>query len=137
MKKILKFVSIVFILSSCNELPTEADAREKLESLINDESKGQIELIEFTKTNGQENEIMGQKMYKLIYKAKVKFKSSVWIYTNKTPVGDFFPSYKTYNDQPEIIPSLSMVISKSNKNQIVPINGTFTYFETENGWTLK
>jgi hypothetical protein len=132
-----KFLSIIILLTSCSGLPSESEAKDALETKIKNESKGQIELIEFTKTNSQENEIMGQKMFKLMYNAKVKFKSSVWIYTNKTPYGDYFPSYKTYNKQPEIIPSLSMVMSKSNKNQVVPFNGTFTYLETEKGWILK
>ena len=54
-------------------MPSEAQARTKLETKINQESNELIRLVSFDKTDGTAHELMGMKGYEMSYSAEIEF----------------------------------------------------------------
>ena len=132
--KFIKLIAIVALLTSCSSKPDINKVENILSEKILKESNGNITLLSVEKTNAQDNEIMGQKTYTIQYKAQVEVKNNCFMYIDKTGLGPFFPSFKTYISEPEFIPSLQMQIVTCTKGEKVDFSGKMLFYETENGW---
>lgn len=136
-KKIGLVIVCIFSLLSCTNKPSASDVEKNLRDQIVRESNDNIELISFNKTNATERSMFGQESYNVQYKAKVKIKKDCFMYVNKSGIGSFFQTFKTFDTQPEFIPSLNSVIVSCAKDEEVEFFGTSMYLKTENGWVAK
>lgn len=130
---LLFFILIQFIFAGCSSLPSESDARKYLEAKISEESKGNIELVIFQKSNGIEQDVFGQKLYDMEFFATVEILKDG--HTNDYK-GKF--SFKFY-DQPDARPSFQQILmprSEAKKGQRFELKGTLRYEKTEKGWRI-
>lgn len=122
------------LLTSCSGKPSIGDIEDDLTERIASESGGKIELLEIEETNSIDNEVFGQEMYTIQYKAKVKFLSDCYMYVNRSGMGSMFLSFKTYSTSPEFIPSMQMQAVKCSKGDEVEFQGSERYSNTNEGW---
>jgi hypothetical protein len=74
----LIFVNLLLVISllpmlGCSSGPSSSTGVKFLRQRINNQSKGRIKLVSFSKTNGQEMAPMGVPSYKLDYEAEIEF----------------------------------------------------------------
>ena len=135
--KIIPLVVLIVLFTSCSSKPDIEKVKTILSEQISNESNGDIALLSIEKTNAQDNEFMGQKTHSIEYKSTVEINEDCYMYINKSGVGSFFLSFKTYKEQPEFIPSMQMQIVECSKGDKVNFVDKMTFFETENGWIEK
>ncbi|WP_341906281.1 hypothetical protein [Fluviicola taffensis] len=126
--------AVTLLLNSCSGTPGIADVESELKSKIQNESNGNIELTHIEKTNSKDNEILGQKIHTIEYKATITFKKDCDMYVNKSGVGPLFESFETYDEQPEFIPSMMMMVMPFVKGEKTTFYGSMRFQDTENGW---
>lgn len=80
MTRRLSLVFVILLISisllpmlGCSSGPSSSAAEALLQERINNQSKGRIKLISFSKTNGQEATPMGVPSYKFDYEAEIEF----------------------------------------------------------------
>lgn len=129
--------AITLLLNSCSGNPGISDVELELKSVIDSQSNGSIELVEIEKTNSEEKEIFGQKVYSIDYKATIQFKKDCFIYVNKSGMGPLFESFKTYDQEPDFIPNFAMVVTSCKKGDKVSYNGRISFRDTEEGWVAN
>lgn len=132
--KIIQLFLLIALFTSCSSKPDIERTETILSEQISNESNGKVSLVSIEKTNAVENEFMGQKSYTIQYKAQVEILENCFMYVNKSGSGSFFQSFKTYEVEPEFIPSLQMQIVKCTKGNKVDFNGSMLFLDTENGW---
>lgn len=123
---------LILTLSSCSSKPSESRAEKDLREIIHSESSGNLELIEFEKTNAAERELFGQKAYAIEYKATLRVKENCYMYVNGYGYGLFFKNFKTYDKSPTFIPGRKVVTCTKGKE--VDFSDIIKYVETEEGW---
>jgi len=133
---IVAIVLLFLVFGSCSGRPDAGDAEDDLAGRIESESNGTITLIDFEQTNAVEREAFGQASYTIQYKGKVRFEEDCYIYVNKSGMGSFFESFKTYQSKPEFIPSMARVLYSVDEGEEVEFRDKVTYMETEEGWIL-
>lgn len=124
----------ILLLTSCSTKPSASDVETSLSERITSESNGNLSLIEFEQTNAVEQEVFGQARYTVQFKGKVHIENDCFMYVNKSGMGSFFESFKTYESAPEFIPSMMMTGVQCIKGNDVAFNDVVTYLETEEGW---
>lgn len=129
--------AVTLLLNSCAGTPGISDVESELKPVITSQSNGNIELLEIEKTNAEEKEIFGQKVYNIDYKATIQFKKDCFIYVNKSGMGPLFESFKTYDQEPDFVPSFAMMTESHLKGDKVSYQGRMTFRNTENGWTAN
>lgn len=136
----MKVANLFFVLisgvpgllcSSCSSQPNLADLESSLRKEISVESDGRIELLELKETNMVEKDALGQEVYSIEYEAKIRFKSDCYMYYNKSGSGPVFTSFKTYQEQPEFVPSLQMQVGFCEKNQEFKYSGVANYIKSD------
>lgn len=127
----------VLILGSCSSNPEITDVEQNLKDRIASESENRIELVSIEKTDAVEKEYFGQKVYTISYKAKIRFKQDCFMYINKSGVGPFIESFKTYLEEPDFVPSMQMQVVSCSKGQEVDYESSSSFNETEEGWTIN
>lgn len=138
MKTIYLFLLIITmgLISSCSTKPGIEEVEQNLKDQIALESEGRIELLSIEKTNSTDQEIMGQELHTIEFKAKIKFTEDCFMYANKSGTGPYIQSFKTYSEEPEFVPSLQMQIVGCDKGIEVNYTGSSTFANTENGWII-
>jgi hypothetical protein len=66
-------ISVSVGVFGCSSQPSESDGQRALEKKVSDESKKRIRLVTFKKTDGQQQELLGVKLYKLEYECEIEF----------------------------------------------------------------
>lgn len=127
-------ILLFLIFGSCSGRPDAGDVEDDLAERIETESEGRITLIDFEKTNSVEREAFGQESYTIYFTGKIRFEEDCYIYVNKSGMGPFFESFKTYKKQPEFIPSMGRLLYSVDKGEEVEFKDKVTYLETEEGW---
>ena len=122
------------LLTSCSGKPGIGDIEDDLTERIASESGGKIELLEIEETNSVDNEVFGQEVYTIQYKAKIKFLQDCYMYVNRSGMGAMFSSFKTYSTSPEFIPSMQMQAVKCSKGDEVEFQDSERYSNTNEGW---
>ena len=145
---ILMVFAATLIVSACGtQIPSASDAEQEIREQISRESEGRINLLGFQKTDGQEREVLGRKMYVLEFSAKIKY-----IEACRADFGYFgtFNSFKTQKIPKKencrgadfdclnrkIDQNMFSLKGKVKKNQIINIHGSSTYEKKESGWKL-
>lgn len=129
--------ALTLLLASCSGVPGISDVESTLEPIITSQSEGNIELVEIEKTNSEEKEIFGQKVYNIDYKATIQFKKDCFIYVNKSGMGPLFESFKTYDQEPDFVPNFAMVVTSCKKGDKVSYNDRISFRDTEEGWVAN
>lgn len=125
--------SLLFLMS-CSSKPSASDVEESLSERITEESNGNLSLDDFEQTNAVENEVLGQATYTIQFKGKVRVEKDCFMYVNKSGMGSFFESFKTYENAPEFIPSMMMTGVRCPKGEEIEFIDKVIYVETEEGW---
>jgi hypothetical protein len=69
------FLGCFLALNNCSASPSQSDAEQSLRQQIDSESGGQIKLVSFNKTDGQEFEVIGVQGYNMDYEAEIEFQA--------------------------------------------------------------
>lgn len=134
-KKLTKGVGMMVILlplifMGCSSLPGEKDAKKDLESKINEESNGKIELIAFEKTNGLKQVVFGQELYEIEFNATIEFKEDAYKSYNLDGV-EYTNFYVSEKGKGVLANYMEKLIKKGQK---VNLTGSMDYEKTEKGW---
>ncbi len=129
---VICFVIILMqlIFTSCSSLPSESEAKKSLKDKIEKESKGKIELIEFSKTNGLNQNIFGKEIYTVEFSALIELKEAG--YKDLGPDGvnfNYFNMYEKEKGRWEF--RMDKYLEKGFKAKL---KGAIDYEKTENGW---
>ncbi len=127
-------IVLISILNSCSSKPTISELEELISDKIESESNGTISLVTLEETNSEEQEVLGQAFYTIHYRAKIKFNQDCYMYVDKSGLGPYLPSFKTYIQEPEFIPSMQRQVVRCVKESQIEINDKIRYKETEKGW---
>lgn len=116
-----------------------ADAEKALRSAIEDQSKGQIKLAGFKKTDGRKLEAMGTQGYELLYEAELTFENDgTWITGATLSSGIGFNFDVLTGPRPKSISAdlLKFAVSGKdvNRGDRAKISGTMTGQKYESGW---
>lgn len=130
-------IALLVVFSSCSSKPEIKEVEQNLKEQIASESEKRIELISVEKTNAVEKEYFGQKVYTISYKAKIRFKQDCFMYINKSGVGPFIESFKTYLEEPDFVPSMQMQVVSCSKGQEVDYESSSSFTENEDGWIIN
>lgn len=122
------------LLTSCSGEPGISDVEAELKPVIESQSGGNIELVDIEKTNAEEKDIFGQKIYSIDYKATIEFNKDCFIYVNRSGMGPMFDGFKTYDQEPDFVPSFAMMAESHKKGDQLTYAGKMSFRETENGW---
>jgi hypothetical protein len=126
-------MATVALLVSCSSTPSSSDAQQIVQKQIEKFSQGRIKLVSFQKTNGQEGNLMGVKIYNLEYKCEIEFLDNCkWIPpfgTAKLPKSQGF--WDKFNDD-----MLSGMDGRRpmKKGQKADITNQIVFEKTEKGW---
>jgi hypothetical protein len=138
---LLFFILLLTIFAGCSSLPSESDAKKYLEAKISEESKGNIELVLFQKTNGVELDGFGQKLYDMEFIASVEVtKDGYKKRDGYKSIGSRNFSFDFYEQLPKIdmfdYSVFGSPVSEVKKGQRFELKGAMRYEKTENGWRI-
>lgn len=130
---VLFFISMLFILFSCNPDPGDSLGDTTLKEIVSNESSGKIVVNSFTKTNGLKREVMGLPIYTMEFTAQIKFEQSCW--KGWEPIEWMFSNFTVMDKKPT---RNNMYIILQNKKfykeATVNIEGEINFEKTEKGW---
>lgn len=132
MKRIMLPISsamlFAFLITGCSTTPSPADGQKVLAGKIEQQSKGVIKLLSFAKTNAQQAEIMGVKVYTMEYQAEIEFTSNCYW-------GGPFGGFEVLTGKPGPF-NFFMYQGKSQATagQRENISGQLHFEKTEKGW---
>ncbi|HEY4194758.1 MAG TPA: hypothetical protein VGM63_04440 [Mucilaginibacter sp.] len=132
----------ILVLQSCSNDTRVTQAREKLEQQVQDESKGLAKLKSLEKVNGQEQNLMGSKMYELDFKATVEYKEDCYK-SDEEGWSELLHNYFTVVKNPQQAQrGFYNLYSRGNylhyaKGSRDEITGVAIYEMKENGWFLN
>ena len=66
-------VSLCAAITGCSSKVSEADGKKAVQNQITQDAQGRIALIGFHKTNGQQAEVNGVKLYSMEFEAEIEF----------------------------------------------------------------
>ncbi len=125
---------LVSIFCGCSSLPSETDAKNDLKKMIDEQSKGKIELLKFEKTNGVKSNVFGQEFYELEFSFVIEFKEECW--KSNTDRSGYFTNFWIMAKGPEgAIENLMYGHPKQfKKGDKINLTGKMSFEKTENGW---
>ncbi|EKT3956235.1 hypothetical protein AAIP55_001783 [Flavobacterium psychrophilum] len=135
MKKIIICALIYLSFGFFADTPTLKLAKSSAEKIVNDWSKGKVELIEFTKTDGQFGDMFGVKTYAFDFKGKVRYNESGYIGKNKGDRNQFVSN--VLKIEQKISKSVESYYIKVEKGDLVEIEGYLDFQKKESGWIHK
>jgi len=118
-----------FALTACSSTPSASEAEAVLRSKIEKQSKGLIKLVNFTKTNAQDAELMGVKVHAIEYQAEIEFAEDCYW---GTPFGEGFEAIK--GEPGPLNAWMYTGKKKGRKGERETITGTLRFQKTEKGW---
>ena len=141
----LTVIFFLTLLSSCSGLDGRVkQAKDELASRIKTESNGAIELIEFQKTDGGDNNAKildfnaPSKEYTFDFSATIKYQKDCYKSVNPALHDWEYSSFFTLPQKPEGWESfLDGNPIKYRKGDVVELDGQATFVKNENKWLLK
>lgn len=142
LKYLIAALCVAVILTGCSSAPSASKGEQAIQDRISQESEGRIRLTEFQKTNGQQGEVMGVKVYGLEFDAQIEFTEDCkWITgmfgqqlsfrTSKAVAqkqsGFTWDKFRDAADNPGSIVS---------KGQDIKVSGVVRFVKKEKGWTV-
>lgn len=115
-----------FILVACSVTPSSGDSERALENYLKAKTKGvQVNIDDFSKTNGQEAESSGIKFYVVYFTANVSFPDGVR--PECVQNGGEFRGFNCAFSGMDSIPAQAA-------GAAVTLSGSIAFQKTENGW---
>jgi hypothetical protein len=128
----------LFIFSAaCSAQPAESDGRKAVQRKIDQESQQRIELVSFTKTNGQKAKFMGVDIYIMSISVEIAFTERCkWFHHPMYPMSmrtepvKNLQGWAKFNEdiQPD---RAGEIVRKGDRRKVT---GTILFEKTENGW---
>ncbi len=145
MKKsfLILIAGLYVILTGCSSTPSASNGEQAIQDRIKQESEGRIKLTEFQKTNGQQREVMGVKMYALEFDAQIEFTEDCkWItgmfgqqlsFRTSKPAAQKQTGFdwKTFREAAD---NPGTMVAKGQK---VKISGVVRFVKKEKGWAVE
>lgn len=135
----LVFVDLLLAIAllpmlGCSSGPSSSAAEALLRERIDNQSKGRIKLISFSKTNGQEASPMGVPSYKLDYEAEIEFLDECrWGTANGDSWrGDFYVFEP--DPGPGYFGGLYPPFRRAAKGSRTKVTASLIFQKTEAGW---
>ena len=118
--------------------PSESDGRQAIEQAIAKDSRGQIRLLAFSKTNGSMGEFMGVKLYELEFRATIEFTEDCkWITGMFGEQMGFktadLPRSKRFNWK-DFMDNVEQPGVKVRQGKQIKLVGAVLFELTDNGW---
>jgi hypothetical protein len=119
------------LLAGCSSTPSASEGREVLEKQIENQSKGVIKLLTFRKTDGQEGELMGVRLYAMDFQADIEFNQDCYW-------GGPFGGFEVMTGEPGPFNAfMFMGKRKARAGERFTISGKLQFQKTEKGWKGK
>lgn len=149
--KTLKFLAqlgmttaCVVLMAGCNSSPSVSDAENALRQKIENESRGQIKLLYFKKTDGQKFEENGIKGYKMDYEVEIEFQTDgLWVSGETMYSGSqgelsfgFTPGQESKNSFDQLVNSTTGG-KQVHQGDFVKIVGVMLGEKKESGWNFE
>jgi hypothetical protein len=136
----LTIVAAIGLYAGCSsKSPSQTDAKSAIEAKIRAESRGNIRLLEFTKTDGQERVESGVRLYRMEYELTIAFiRDCRWLHHDL--LGLSFRASTT--EIPQGIRGIAWIAQPENQGENVrngdrrKLSGFLEFERTENGWRL-
>lgn len=117
-------------------------AEKLLREKIQNESKGLIKLVKFSKTNGQEINILGMPLYKVEYDASIEFLDDCFWGNFYLDFGEGYKwkgNFNTYNSRPPSIMGIPPpeTHEAGEKGKRTEVKGDLILEKTEKGWRVS
>lgn len=129
----------VFALDACTPKPTESSGRQVVEHLIAKQSSGTIRLDSFAKTNGQQTELLGVKVYLMYYQAEIEFNNDSWWggMTGPSTTEPFAAiPYRPSSGAPYNVLD-TLLKTKVRRGDKKTITGVLRFEQSERGWAAE
>jgi predicted nucleic acid-binding Zn ribbon protein len=132
---------IAYWSTSRSSLPSADDLQRIIQEQINKESQGRIKLISFQKTNAQEGELHGVKLYNIEYQIEIEFTENCkWVMGHEAMLGGP-PQFRTskpksqgfWDEWTDNLNNPGKLVKKGHKERI---SGSLTFEKTEKGWRV-
>lgn len=120
------FFILTSIVLGCSSLPSENDAKNDLKKLIEEQSKGNIELLKFEKTNALKQNVFGFEEYTIEVKIQIKLNEEGFLKYNALE-GEL----DGFNLYPKRHHGFSKFFDKST---LMNLKGKVEYEKTEKGY---
>ncbi len=127
------FLGAPLLISGCSSTPSQSDAKQIIQQRIDKLSGGRIKLISFEKTNGQEGQLLGVKLYSLEYACVIEFlEDCKWIpefrTAKLTKSQDFWEKFR------EDLNNMGRQSRPVKKGEKAKVAGQIVFEKTEKGW---
>jgi hypothetical protein len=135
-------VSFAFLFAGCSSKPSTGDGKQAIQSQIEKDAQGRINLLEFHKTNGQLVEINAVKIYSMEFEAEIEFTEDCkWVTDIMTRHFSFRTSKLVGQSNSgfnmgKFIDDADNPGSPVQKGQKVKIAGVIRFEKKENGWSV-
>jgi sulfatase maturation enzyme AslB (radical SAM superfamily) len=126
-RRTILFLSIVMsmcLLMGCGK-PSATDAQKIVNNLIQKQSHGFIKLINIKKTNAQEGEMMGVKLYSLEYEAVIQFIDNCYWAEN---------TFTAQKNNPGPWGGFMTKWFRASRGQQTVVHGKLNFEKMEKGW---
>lgn len=145
MRTILSLFLVVFLFLGCSNKPNENTVKDFLVEKVTNESGGNLNLENFTKTNGMEKEIFGQKVYELEFNFSLVAVNTFWKKENGlTGRLEAWNKFDVLTSKPSNMGGWAIAFGggvtaqQYNKGANVSFTNCKAFLEkTENGWRVK
>jgi hypothetical protein len=107
-------------------------ARLTYEQDVSRASQGMLRVVSFEKTNGISQNMYGQRLYELDFRAVVEFVQPGW--TNSGAMFTLESPYHVYNQQPTGWDAWGNDFQYHEAGARISFTGTMTLLKKENGW---
>jgi hypothetical protein len=109
-----------------------AVARSTYEQDVTRASQGKLRVVSFEKINGVSQNMYGQRLYELDYRAVVEFAQPGW--TNSGAMFTLESPYSVYDQQPTGWDAWGNDFKYHEAGARITFTGTMTLLKKENGW---
>lgn len=118
-------------LAGCSSKPSESDAERIVKQWADEYGNGFYEVVSVKKTDGQEGEFLGVKIYRLEYEARLKFLKNCYFGHSSLMINPNAPSSKFYaSTEGGILGGIKKVFA----GQEITVKGMISFEKTERGW---
>ena len=135
-------VSLCAAITGCSSKASEVDGKKAVQNQITQDAQGRITLIGFHKTNGQEAEVNGVKLYSMEFEAEIEFSEACrWLQDGSYQRNPTFrTAAKPSSNRTQTLALLDHIStgdsSLMEKGQRAKIVGTIAFMKKENGWSV-
>jgi hypothetical protein len=122
----------ILLFLACSGTPAVRLGRDTFEKKVASESRGQIALTNFAKTNGVQREVAGQRMYTMEFTSTLRFETGGW--KGGDAFAGYFNNFAVGPGQPGGWSAFGQSWKYFERNAELQADGEIQFENTENGW---